>query len=334
MFSTKRHFEIFSTFTLILFLFAGLGHSMPFKNTQKAKPTSVKRRNILKRAVATVAVGAGLLHSKGLSALSRVAKDNGATKSKQALSDSNKRVLKIATTAPSGTELVEALGESAQLVGVDDYSDYPKKVAALPKTGDVVAPNVDAIASLRPDLVVLDSNQVSTQKALKDLGIKTFTAKFATTRDVQTSLTALGALLGLEARAKRVNREIAHVLHQTPAEKGKRVLVVLERNSNGNGNITAAGPGSHVDELLAKAGLQNVLAHQKNAFASLSLDDLDPKETDLILDLSQGGRSNLAEWKQNPRFRNVKVRALTSGAILAPTPRVQEGIDQLKDLSI
>ena len=56
--------------------------------------------------------------------------------------------------APSLTELVFALGAGAQVVGVSRYDDFPPEVAALPKVGGFLDPNVEAIVGLRPSLVL------------------------------------------------------------------------------------------------------------------------------------------------------------------------------------
>jgi iron complex transport system substrate-binding protein len=67
------------------------------------------------------------------------------------------RIVSLSSTA---TEDLYAIGAGRQVVAVDQFSDYPKRA---PRTKlSAVTPNVEAIATYRPDLVVLafDANNV------------------------------------------------------------------------------------------------------------------------------------------------------------------------------
>src|SRR5882762_2225139 len=52
---------------------------------------------------------------------------------------------RLVSLTPSSTEIVAALGATAMLVGVDDYSAYPPEVTRLPKVGSFLAPNLEII---------------------------------------------------------------------------------------------------------------------------------------------------------------------------------------------
>ena len=62
---------------------------------------------------------------------------------------------RIVTLLPSLTEGVCALGACSRLVGVDNYSNSPNAVLALPRLGGGLDPNVEAIVAVRPDAVLL-----------------------------------------------------------------------------------------------------------------------------------------------------------------------------------
>ena len=67
---------------------------------------------------------------------------------------------RIVSLSPSSTEILFAIGAGSQVVAVDDYSTYP---AAAPTT-DLSGwdPNVEAVLSFEPDLVVIanDANEI------------------------------------------------------------------------------------------------------------------------------------------------------------------------------
>ena len=62
---------------------------------------------------------------------------------------------RIVSLAPSNTELLYEVGAGAQVVGRDDFSDFPAAVKALPSVGGSQGLyNLATIAALKPDLVL------------------------------------------------------------------------------------------------------------------------------------------------------------------------------------
>ena len=78
------------------------------------------------------------------------------------------RPVRIVSLSPSATEDLFAVGAGSQVVAVDDQSDYPKRAPHTNLSG--FTPNVEAIASYNPDLVVI-SNDGGLAGSLEKLGI-------------------------------------------------------------------------------------------------------------------------------------------------------------------
>src|SRR5882724_7574939 len=76
---------------------------------------------------------------------------------------------RIVSTAPSITELLYALGLGDRVVGVTRFCRYPPEAQSKPKIGDYTAPNLEAIAALRPDLVVIQTNPMKLADRLATL---------------------------------------------------------------------------------------------------------------------------------------------------------------------
>ena len=76
------------------------------------------------------------------------------------------RIVSLSATA---TESLFAIGAGPQVVAVDDQSDYPKNAPKTTLSG--FTPNVEAIASYRPDLVVTSYNPRGLVESLNRLGI-------------------------------------------------------------------------------------------------------------------------------------------------------------------
>src|SRR3954452_25116744 len=79
---------------------------------------------------------------------------------------------RIVSTAPSITELLYALGLGDRVVGVDRFSRYPADAVNKPKVGDYAAPNLENIASLKPDLVIIPTNPVNLKQRLEGMHLR------------------------------------------------------------------------------------------------------------------------------------------------------------------
>jgi iron complex transport system substrate-binding protein len=76
---------------------------------------------------------------------------------------------RIVSLSPTATESLFAVGAGAQVVAVDDQSDFPKSAPKTSLSG--FTPNVEAIASYRPDLIVIAYDPKGLSEALERLGI-------------------------------------------------------------------------------------------------------------------------------------------------------------------
>jgi iron complex transport system substrate-binding protein len=79
-----------------------------------------------------------------------------------------KRPVRIVSLSPSATEDLYAVGAGKQVIAVDDQSDYPKGTPRTKLSG--FTPNVEAIATYNPDLVLI-SNDAGLSSSLEKLGI-------------------------------------------------------------------------------------------------------------------------------------------------------------------
>ena len=61
---------------------------------------------------------------------------------------------RIVTLAPHLAETVFAAGAGDKLVGTVEFSDFPEAVKTLPKVGGYSRLDLEAIAALKPDLII------------------------------------------------------------------------------------------------------------------------------------------------------------------------------------
>jgi cobalamin transport system substrate-binding protein len=115
----------------------------------------------------------------------------------------SKRPTRIVSLSPTATESLFAIGAGPQVVAVDDQSDYPKSAPKTSLSG--FTPNVEAIASYRPDLVVFSYDSKGLSDALKRLGITVMQHDAAKSfKGAYQQIRQLGMVTGHEAAATRV----------------------------------------------------------------------------------------------------------------------------------
>ena len=105
--------------------------------------------------------------------------------------------MRIISLSPTATEMLYAIGAGAQVVAVDDYSNFPAEAVALGTALSGYEPNVEAIAGYTPDLVIVAYDAGGIVDQLKSLSIPVFMAAAATSfEDVYSQIEQLGALTG------------------------------------------------------------------------------------------------------------------------------------------
>jgi len=243
---------------------------------------------------------------------------------------------RIVSLTPSATEVVAALGATAQLVGVDEYSKFPPEVASLPKVGSFLAPNLEVIVQLRPTLVIVDDIHGQVAGALHDHGLATIECDMHALPDVKHALRAVGDKLGKAKEADAAIADIDRALDEAAARRPARhprVLAIIDREAGGLGNLVAAGPGSWVDELLAVVGGDNVLAASGVRYPKISLEEVLTGDPEIIIDLSfdKDPARKLAAWNgvNVTAVKTGHVKALDDAYLQGPSPRVRQALAAL-----
>lgn len=105
---------------------------------------------------------------------------------------------RIVSLAPHVTELLYAAGAGAKLVGAVEYSDFPPAAQALPRVGSSSAVDIEAVAALKPDLVIAwqSSTRAAQYGQLDRLGIPVFVSEPRSLDDIPRTLELLGRLAG------------------------------------------------------------------------------------------------------------------------------------------
>jgi len=120
----------------------------------------------------------------------------------------DERPERIVSLSPTATEMLFAIGAGDQVEAVDDQSNYPEEAPGTDLSG--FEPNVEAIASYEPDLVVYATETGDLGASLEALDITTLVLPAAATLDdVYEQIEQLGLATGHEAEATEVAQELS-----------------------------------------------------------------------------------------------------------------------------
>jgi len=233
---------------------------------------------------------------------------------------------RIVSLLPSLTETVCELGACGRLVGVDRYSNFPASVSALPKLGGLDDTNVELIAALKPDVVLLATSSRVAER-LRALGLKVIALEPRSYRDVQRVLGTVGQLLGVPD-AQRVWRHIeagvaAAASSVPPSARGVRVYYEVASG------IWAAGTASFMGETLTRLGAGNIIPPELAPFPKINPEFVVKANPALIM-IGERGSEGLAQrpgWDRIDAIRRGRICIFKAeeGDILArPGPRMAE----------
>lgn len=241
---------------------------------------------------------------------------------------------RIVTLSPSLAEAVCALGRCAALVATDRHADWPASVASLPKVGGLEDAQIEAIARLRPDLVLLGPRSRAGER-LQALGFNAQVVDARTHADLRRALLHLGELLEERPRAEALLRNIdagidAAARRLGPAWRGRSVYVEV------GGGPVAASAGSFIGETLVRLGLVNVVAAEAGLFPRINPEQVVRSAPDLII----GPAASLADLAQRPGWQGLpavrhgrvcRLDAQQHDLLSRPGPRVGEAARMLAD---
>lgn len=246
---------------------------------------------------------------------------------------------RVAVLGPSTVENLLALGLGERIAAVDDYTRHPA-TAALRRVGGQFNPRVEAIAALRPDLVLLQGAHPELEHVCRGLGLPFRAFQTDAWASWEEEIRCLGALFGVPERASALIREKRGELRRIPRLPAPlRCLVVVARRPDAAGGLVVAGGGSFLTELLAAAGASNAFAGNPRNYFDLAEEALIRAAPEAILELRPGETgaeaAARAVWERDfpalPAVRAGRVHVLAEDFALLPGPRMPETARLLAD---
>jgi len=165
---------------------------------------------------------------------------------------------RIVSLSPTATEMMFAIGAGDQLIAVDDQSNYPAEALELPNELSGFEPNVEAIAALEPDLVLIGGDFTGLGAQLDALDIAWWDGPAAMTiddsyRQIEELGDATGNSEGADALVKEMQAGVDEIVLATP-ELAEPLTIFHELDPT----LFSADSTTFIGELYSLLGLQNI----------------------------------------------------------------------------
>lgn len=249
---------------------------------------------------------------------------------------------KIISLAPNITEAVYAIGAGSLLTGVTTYCDFPPEAKEKIKIGGIVDPNLEIIASLKPDLVLMtvEGNLRTAYDALENLGIKVFVTNPRDIEGIKRMLLNFGTITNMKEQAGKVTAALdegkSKLLEISKNRKPDDILFLISVNP-----LITSNKNSFTNEILELAGLNNIYKNEPIDYPSISYEDIAKRNPGFIVIPLDTSNTVLKETYLNElklrlasldAVKNDKIVFADANILFRPGPRVIEASKYLKNI--
>jgi len=222
---------------------------------------------------------------------------------------------RIVSLSPNVTEMLYGIGALGEVVGISDYCTYPEGVNRIPSVGGWQNFDLERIAALRPDLVIVDAGQeLVVGDKFKQLGLRVMVVADGTVQDVYEAIAALGRATGREEAAAKLaavtRAELGRISQKAEGQSKPKVVLIVDRTPGTLRDLYTATKGAFLAELVAAAGGRIAVPPANGGYAKLSKEDLLALNPDVILDFIHGVKTSMGDpleaWQEMGGLKAVR----------------------------
>lgn len=235
---------------------------------------------------------------------------------------------RIIALSPQLLELSAAAGASNRVVATIRGADNVRWARKLPLVGDAFALNLEAIARLKPDLILAWESGTPPREVarLKSLGIPVYWSQANTFATLASTVQRIGRLAGTPAPAGRWVRDFDTRLAALRARYAAlRPQVRVFYQVWNRPLITVGGP-QLINQAITLCGGRNVFGNLSVLSPTISTEAVLQADPQLIVTASPRGATWLQDWKRYPGISAVKHDQLVA---LSPNTLPRMGVDVL-----
>lgn len=244
----------------------------------------------------------------------------------------------IVSLAPHITEILYAIGAGGQLVGADEYSDYPAVALELPRVSNYAGANYEQIVALQADLVIgwESGNGEKMVAPLRNLGIPIVMVEARQLDDIPASVEQLSALVGRPEQGQRVAAGLSQRL--TALRKRYRDSSPVRYFYQIWDEPLITYNGKHlISSALSECGGVNIFAEAKPLVPYVSAEAVLVADPQVMITAGSDREdiASLALWSQWPTLSAVANNhryGISADITARHGPRFIDGVEQLCEL--
>jgi iron complex transport system substrate-binding protein len=242
---------------------------------------------------------------------------------------------RIVSLAPNITEILFAMDLGDRIAGVTNFCDYPEGAKKIPKIGGMSNPSLEAVVSLKPDIVVLttDGNQKEFNERLHSLKIKTYVFKARRLSELPQGIRDMGTALGEREKANSLASEIEVTIskfkNMFQSKQNNKILFIIWPEP-----LIVAGHGTAIDDAITLLGGKNIASKAKIPYPKYSIEEIIRQAPDVIF--IGRGHTNIKEASKGLMKKISIVPAVRTGDVFYLSdslyrlgPRVLKGIEEM-----
>jgi len=245
----------------------------------------------------------------------------------------------IVSMMPSNTEILFALGLNEEIVGVNDYDNYPEEALEKEKIGGMEF-NVEKIVSMNPDIVFAHESSLGMGEAglqqIRDAGVKVFVVKNAADfNETYTTIEEIGRATGKLAEAQKIVEDMKAKVEEVKEKVAKvetKKTVFVETSDVPE--IYTPGKGTFMQEILDMVNAENIAADQEGWF-KIEPEEIVSRNPDVIIVMYSYVPGIVESVKARDGFASIS--AVKNDAVVQVDenltsrtgPRLAEGLEEV-----
>jgi len=250
---------------------------------------------------------------------------------------------RIISLSASNTEILFAVGAGDQVVGRDEFSNYPVEAENIPSVGGSMGKySMEQIAALEPDLILAaEINTPEQVKAFEELNLPVY--YLSNPQDIDglyANLLLIGKITGNDKEAQSLvdslkNRVDKVINLDKPAE---HVRVFYELDGSDPSKPWTPGKGTYMDLLLTLAGGENIGSTAGEGWLQISQEAILAADPQVILlgDAAYGITPEMVAersgWSGISAITESRVYPFDDNLVSRPGPRLVDGLEQIAEI--
>ena len=253
---------------------------------------------------------------------------------------------RIITLAPSLSEIVFALGKGKDLVGVSEFSTWPKAVKDITKVGGYSNPSLERILSLNPTLVIGQGKYSHTINQVKQLGVNTLSLEMKTIEEIKDSIQKIAKVLKTDASPliDPINKAVEDIKKAKTSKSyilGQRVLIIYGLSLDINRGMYIAGHNIFYEDIIKLSGAENAFNGEILSQPVIHYEGLLELNPDIVILIHQETTDGTIDkekakelWYNIPinASKNKKIYIMQKTYLSIPSHRVAHSIRDISEL--